>query len=305
MIREQIRTFFRGSFLEQQPLSNYTWMKVGGPADYFLEPVDEDDLIGAVNFLTFNRIPYMMIGRGANIIVSDRGYRGAVINIESGMSKCEVRGRSIRAEAGVWIVKFVDICVQNGLGGVEMLAGIPGTMGGAIIMNAGAFGGEISDHLVSVECYRNGTRMIIPKAECGFGYRTSGLVKDIVLAANFTLPEAMKEEIAARRREILIQRNQLQPVNLPNSGSMFKNPQGDHAAKLIDETGLKGYTVGGIKVSEKHANFFVNFGGATAADVFALMKHVRTEVFRKTGILLEPEVKLVGFTDEERSQLTG
>ena len=300
---DALRSEYRGIMLENEPLSNYTWMKVGGPADIFLEPVDKKDLITAVRILRSFRYPYMMLGRGANMIVSDVGYRGAMINIESGMNSFSVQGGKVIAEAGVWIVKFVDLCIQNSLAGVEMLAGIPGTLGGGITMNAGAFGGEISDHIVSIEVLREGSVLNIAKENAGFSYRHSGFANDIILSATFELPKGDKEEISRKRREILIKRNELQPLDLPNSGSMFKNPQGKFAAQLIDQRGLKGASKGAMQVSDKHANFFVNRGGASGKDVLNLLLHVREVVREKTGVILEPEVKLIGFQESDFQEI--
>ena len=280
-----------------EALSTYTSFRIGGPADYYLEPADKDDVVQVVKYLQRENIPFVMIGSGSNLLISDEGIRGAVINLEAGLSKLVADGNTVVAEAGVKMAKFVDFCIQRGLGGVEMLPGIPGTIGGAIIMNAGAYGGEISDHLVEVEVVRDGNVVVVKKSDAGFAYRRSGFRGDIVLSAKFAFPPREKAELMKRRRELLIKRNQSQPLNLPNSGSVFKNPAGTFAAKMIEEAGLKGKTVGGAKVSEKHGNFIVNMGKASATDVLALIRLARSTVAARFGTKLELEVKLLGFPE--------
>jgi UDP-N-acetylmuramate dehydrogenase len=205
-------------------------------------------------------------------------------------------------DAGMTLARFVDFCIQRGFQGVEMLPGIPGTIGGAVMMNAGAYGGEISNHIVEIEVLRGGSITRVRKEDAGFSYRKSGFAGDIILGASFRLPAGDKAEVMKVRRELLLKRNQAQPVNLPNSGSMFKNPQGNHAAKLIEEAGLKGKRIGNAQISEKHANFIVNLGGATALDVLGLIEAARAAVLKRTGIRLELEVKLLGFPATERKE---
>jgi UDP-N-acetylmuramate dehydrogenase len=193
--------------------------------------------------------------------------------------------------------------VENGLRGVEMLAGIPGTLGGAIIMNAGAYSGEISDYLLDVEVIRNMKLVRLKKEECGFGYRTSNLTNDIVIQAKFKFPPGDVEEMKKIRREILLKRNISQPVNFPNAGSIFKNPPGDYAGRLIEKAGLKGVCIGDAQISEKHANFIINKGKAKAMDVLELIKLAQTKVYEKFGIKLELEVRLIGFKESEIVEL--
>jgi UDP-N-acetylmuramate dehydrogenase len=300
---DDIKRVFRGHIALSEPLSKYTSIRIGGPADYYLEPADKEDTVAIIAFLQQQRFPFMIIGRGSNLLVSDEGIRGAVINLETGLSSIRVEGDRVYADAGVSMARFVDFCVQRGYKGMEMLAGIPGTLGGALIMNAGAYGGEISDHLVDVELLRNGALLYLRKEEVGFAYRRSGLQRDIILGASFRLPQGEKEEIMAIRKELLLKRNRAQPLNYPNSGSMFKNPPGQFAAKLIEEAGLKGARRGDAQVSEKHANFIVNLGAATAADVRALIELVRTTVFERFQIMLELEVKLLGFSNGVEKEL--
>ncbi len=299
---EKVREFFRGNISISEPLSRFTTFRIGGPADYYLEPKDKSDLLNLVKYLREIKYPYILIGNGSNILISDEGIRGAAINLEYGFTKIEVSKNKVYAEAGVRLSKFVDVCIEHSLVGVENLAGIPGTLGGAILMNAGAYGGEISDFIKTVEVLDKDRIKIMKKEECGFAYRKSNLEGKIILSAEFELPFGDKELAKQRRKELLLKRNQSQPVELPNAGSIFKNPPDNYAARLIEQAGLKGLTVGGAKISEKHANFIVNFNNASANDVLELMRIIQETVKQKFGILLEPEIKLLGF-DSERVEV--
>jgi len=295
---DDIKKFFRGHIEISEPLSKYTSFRIGGPADYYLDPADKEDTVNIITYLQRQSFPFIIIGRGSNLLVSDEGIRGAVINLESGLSSMRVENGRVFADAGVATTRFVDYCVQRGFKGAEMLAGIPGTIGGAIMMNAGAYGGEISDYLVDVEVLRTGALLYLKKGESGFAYRKSGFQGSIILGASFRFPLGDKTEIMTMRRELLLKRNRAQPVNHPNSGSMFKNPTGEFAAKLIEQAGLKGTKRGNAQISEKHANFIVNLGGARAQDVLSLIELARNAVFEKFGIKLELEVKLLGFSND-------
>jgi len=198
------------------------------------------------------------------------------------------------------LTKFVDFCVQNELSGVEMLAGIPGTIGGAVVMNAGAHGSEIADHLVEVEVIRNGQIQKVKKEEAKFAYRHSEFGQDVVLNAVFKLQQGQKEPLSAKRRELILSRNKTQPLEFPNLGSMFKNPPNTYAAKLIEQAGLKGKRVGNAQISEKHANFIVNLGDAKAEDVIKLIDLIKRTVYQNSGVMLDLEVKLVGFTNSAK-----
>lgn len=292
---EKVREFFKGNISISEPLARFTTFKIGGPADYYLEPKDKSDLLNLINYLDEIKYPYYIIGNGSNVLISDEGIRGAAINLEYGFNKIEVKDKEVYAEAGIRLSQFVDVCLEHSLVGVENLAGIPGTLGGAILMNAGAYGGEISDYIKSVEVIKEGKILNLKKEQCGFAYRRSNLGKTIIISAKFELPVGNSEEAKKRRKELLIKRKQSQPVELPNAGSIFKNPAGDYAARLIEAAGLKGLTVGGAKVSEKHANFIVNFNNAKAQDVVELMKIIQKKVYEKFGVMLEPEIKLIGF----------
>ena len=294
---DNIRNVFQGKINLNHSLASYTSMKVGGPADYFLEPKDKADLVAIVRFFQQNNFPYMMIGRGSNMIIHDDGIRGAVISLESGLTRVALEDELVMAESGARLTKLVDFCIQNSLGGLEWAAGIPASVGGAIVMNAGAHENEIKDSLVDVDALRGGSVVRVRKEDAGFAYRTSSFVKDVVLSGRFRLAKADKEEILKRKSELIARRNATQPLSLPNSGSMFKNPPGTFAAKLIEQAGLKGKRIGGVQISEKHSNFMVNLGDARAEDVVRLIDLARRTIYQNAGILLELEVKLVGFPE--------
>lgn len=296
---EKVREFFKGNISISEPLSRFTTFRIGGPADYYLEPKDREDLVNLVKYLKEIKYPYILIGNGSNVLISDEGIRGAAINLEFGFNKIVVNKNKVYAEAGIRLSKLVDVCIENSLVGIENLAGIPGTLGGAILMNAGAYGGEISDFIKKVEVLDGVEIKFLTKEECGFAYRQSKLEGKIILSAEFELPFGDKIKAKERRKELLLKRNQAQPVELPNAGSIFKNPPGGFAAKLIEQAGLKGLTIGGAKVSEKHANFIVNFNNASANDVIDLMKVIQETVFQKFGIWLEPEIKMLGFNQDK------
>ena len=296
IILNEVKQFLRGEIRISEPLAKYTSFRIGGPADYYVEPADKEDLVGLVRYIQTNQVPFFIIGNGSNVLISDNGYRGIVINLEGRVNRLGVEGELVIAEAGVRTPRFVDFCIQRSLAGVEMLVGIPGTIGGAVIMNAGAHGGQISDHLVEVEALREGTVVRVARDRAEFTYRRSGFARDVVLEATFRLPRGNREDLMRRRRELLVHRGKTQPLNFPNSGSMFKNPPGTYAAKLIEDAGLKGLRRGDAQISDLHANFFVNRGRATAEDVLELMQIARRTVRDKFDVVLEPEVKLVGFS---------
>jgi len=295
---DDIRKSFRGRIALSEPMAKYTTFRIGGPADIYLEPLDKEDALALIRYLHREKIPYFLMGNGSNILISDEGITGAVVNLEVGFNYMRLEDDgTIVAGAGVKLAKFVDFCIGNGKGGAEMLAGIPGTLGGAVIMNAGAYGGEISDYMVSVELIRGDRLVGISKQEGGFAYRTSNLQGDVILEAVFDFPAGIPETMKVVRRETMLKRNSSQPVQWPNAGSIFKNPPGDYAARLIQECGLKGERVGGAAISEQHANFIVNLEGATARDVRALIERARCAVRERFGVELELEIKLVGFQD--------
>lgn len=294
---EEIQKLLRGRIALNEPMNRYTSIRIGGPADFFLEPADREDALRLLAHFQTTGVAFTVIGKGSNLLVSDEGIRGMVVHLEPGLNSASMEGDLVNAGAGMPMARFVDFCLQQGLGGVEMLAGIPGTLGGGVVMNAGAYGGEISDHLVDVEVIRNGKPERVPKERIGFSYRHASLEGAVVLGARFRLPAGDKAGLLRARRDLLIKRNRAQPVNMPNSGSMFKNPPGNYAAKLIEEAGLKGTMRGAAGISTLHANFIVNHGGAKARDVVELLELAHATVAKRTGIGLELEIKLIGFPE--------
>lgn len=301
---DDIRRSFKGRIALAEPLARYTTFRIGGPADIYLEPLDRDDALSLIRYLRRESIPFFPMGNGSNLLISDEGVRGAVVNLEVGFNYLDMTTEGvITAGAGVKLAKFVDFCITRGRQGVEMLAGIPGTLGGAVIMNAGAYGGEISDYMLSVELIRGDRLLRISRDQGGFAYRTSGLQGDLILEASFVFPEGRTDSMKTFRRETMLKRNSSQPVQWPNAGSIFKNPPGHYAAKLIQECGLKGRRIGNAEISELHANFIINRGGASANDVLMLAEIARGTVKKKFGIDLELEIKLVGFEEDVASRL--
>jgi UDP-N-acetylmuramate dehydrogenase len=295
MSLERIRSLCSGRIAIDEALAESTTFRLGGPADITIEPATSEELRALLAYFRSIDCPCIILGNGSNVLVSDDGFRGAAIRLDPGFASVAVEHNVVTAGAGLRLAAFVDACIRNGLAGAEMLAGIPGTLGGAIIMNAGAWGGQISDHLLDVTVLRDGAVAVLPKEACGFGYRRSALRCDVVLGARFRFPAGDPDAMAARRKELLQQRNLAQPTRLPNAGSIFRNPPGEYAARLIDRCGLKGLRSGGAEVSPQHANFIVNTGSATSGDVLDLIRQIRSAVHEQTGIALELEIVLIGF----------
>jgi UDP-N-acetylmuramate dehydrogenase len=291
---EHLKKYFRGHVGIGEPLAQLTTLKIGGPADLYFEPADSGDLLVLLNILNENRLPFVIIGSGSNTLVSDSGYRGAAINFERSLSNLDFDGEFVTVGAGLKLADLVDFCVENGLHGVEMLTGIPGRLGEAIAVNAGAYGGTISDYLVEVEAFRNGELKKLSRDAIVFGHRYSSLQDDIVISARFRFPTGDKSEMKRVRRELLLRRNEVQPIELQNAGSIFKNPVMNSAGRLIEGCGLKGLKVGDAEISKKHANFIVNNGNASAFDVLQLIRRAQEEVYAKFGVILELELKLIG-----------
>jgi UDP-N-acetylmuramate dehydrogenase len=302
---DDIKKFFRGTILLSESMSNHTTFRIGGPADYYFKPENKDDAVEIIRYLQKNKFPFFALGKGSNLLVSDDGFRGAVVDIESALKSIYTEGNQIYAEAGVVLNRFVDFSIQQQKKGVEMLAGIPGTIGGAIVMNAGAYGGEISNYIYKVEVLRNGAIVVLGKDQLGFSYRRSSLTDtDVVLSGWFELPNGNAEELMKVRNDLILQRNRKHPVNYPNCGSVFKNPKETPTAKLVEDAGLKGMICGAAQISEKHANFIVNLGGAKAKDVYHLIQTAQKTVFEKFNVELELEVKLLGYLQNVNKEIT-
>ena len=267
---------------KDEPLSKHTTFKVGGPARYFCIVKTLDDLRKAIKYAKIKKLKVFILGAGSNILVSDLGFDGLVINF--------------KGAAGVKLQQFLNYCADKGLSGLEFLAGIPGTIGGAIYMNAGAYGKTISEFIDCVYAVNyNGKQHELNRKQCEFGYRKSVFQKKklIITGAEFDLNKERSSVIKNAMKAIIKRRIKKQPYNMPSAGSFFKNPKGDHAARLIEAAGLKGLKVGGAMVSKKHANFIVNTGKARAEEVKKLMKIIKNRVREKFKISLVPEVKIV------------
>lgn len=280
-----------------EAMSRHTTFKIGGPADYFLMPDKDTDVGRIVKICKESAIPYFILGNGSNLLVGDGGYRGAVIQIYKNMSAVTVKGTEITVQAGALLSAVAAAAKNAALTGFEFAGGIPGTMGGAVVMNAGAYGGEMKDVLTEVTVMdEEGEIVTLPADKLELGYRTS-IIKTagyIVLEAKLQLKEGNPEVIRETMKDLMIRRTTKQPLEYPSAGSTFKRPEGYFAGKLIMDSGLAGYQVGGAQVSEKHCGFVINAGGATARDVRTLMDNVRDIVYKKYGVTLEPEVKFLG-----------
>ena len=292
---EDIRGVFRGEMLEQEPLSRHTSLKVGGPADVFAIPRDVADLQRLVKVLDAQQIPRVVVGGGYNLLVRDGGFRGVVISLVNLHDVTVRQSGEVRAEAGGRNIDLARLAEAHGLSGVEFLVGIPGTIGGALRMNAGAHGGAIFDHLATLELLDHDGVRKYDKITLEYGYRSLQLDPNkIIIAANFQLVAGSRDAISTTMDACLQKRREAQQVRFPNAGSFFKNPPGQAAWKLIADAGLRGATVGGARVSEVHTNFLVNLGGAKASDFLRLAAIVKEKVFAATGIHLEEEVRIAG-----------
>ena len=281
----------------EEAMSQHTTFKIGGPADYSLSPDKGEDVCRVIKICKEKEIPYFILGNGSNLLVGDGGYRGAVIQIYRNMSSVTVEGNEITAQAGALLSAVAAAAKNASLTGFEFAGGIPGTIGGAVVMNAGAYGGEMKDVLTEVTVMNaEGDIFTLPTEELELGYRTS-IIKTagyIVLEAKIRLKEGDPEVIRETMKDLTIRRTTKQPLEYPSAGSTFKRPEGYFAGKLIMDSGLAGYQVGGAQVSEKHCGFVINAGDATARDVRTLMDNVRDIVYKKYGVTLEPEVKFLG-----------
>jgi UDP-N-acetylmuramate dehydrogenase len=288
-----------------EPLSQHTTWKVGGPADLFIYPRSKVELERAMKIVGKHGYPWRVIGRGSNLLVRDGGIRGVVFKIGEGLDALTIDGTRVVAGGGCSLVRLSRQTAKQGLTGMEFAEGIPGTVGGAVCMNAGAHGSEMSRVLTSAEVFLDsGERVVFSNEELGFRYRTSVLqenVKGIVTEASFQLAFGDPQQIASEIARYRGRRKQTQPLQYPCAGSVFRNPPGDHAGRLIEASGLKGYRVGDAEVSTQHANFIINRGRATAADVLALIDHIVQTVQERFGVRLKTEVQVVGEPDAPHS----
>ena len=280
-----------------EPMKAHTTFRIGGPAKYFVIPETKEEIKALIECCKNADIPYYILGNGSNLLVSDKGYEGVVIQIFKNMNQISLDGEYITAQAGAILSSVANKALEAELTGFEFAAGIPGTLGGACVMNAGAYGGEMKDVLIDVLVLtQDGEFLTIPKEELELGYRTSVIAKKeyVVLEATIKLTKGDQEAIKARMDELKVQRTTKQPLEYPSAGSTFKRPVGHFAGKLIQDAGLRGFQVGGAQVSEKHCGFVINKDQATAADVAELMRQVSLKVQEQFGVELEAEVKRLG-----------
>lgn len=280
-----------------EPMNRHTTFRIGGPADYFLLPSSSEEVKGILEICKEESLQYFILGNGSNLLVSDEGYRGVIIQLYRNYGGLTVEGTEIRAGAGVLLSQIAATARNESLTGFEFAGGIPGTLGGAVVMNAGAYGGELKDVLKeAVVMDREGNIFTVPVEKLAMGYRTS-LVKTagyLVLEVVISLKKGSQEEIRDTMKDLADRRISKQPLEYPSAGSTFKRPEGYFAGKLIMDAGLRGYQVGDAQVSEKHCGFVINKGNATAADVLTLIENVREKVQEQFGVTLEPEVKFLG-----------
>nr|WP_220214956.1 MULTISPECIES: UDP-N-acetylmuramate dehydrogenase [Thermoactinomyces] len=281
-----------------EPLSRHTTWKVGGPADLLIYPRNKEELEQAMQVVYRHQIPWRVIGRGSNLLVRDGGIRGVVFKLDEGFNELKVDGTRVTAGGGYSTILLATMTSRQGLTGLEFAAGIPGNVGGAVYMNAGAHGSEISKVLHSATVLlETGEWVTLSNEEMEFRYRTSVLqtkLKGIVTEASFTLEYGERDEIMSRLTSYKDRRRKTQPLQYPCAGSVFRNPPGDYAGRLIQEAGLKGFRIGDAEVSTTHANFIINRGNATAKNVLQLIEHIIQTIEEKYNIRLEPEVQVVG-----------
>ena len=283
-------------YLENEPMSRHTTFRTGGPADLMLLPSSHAELRETLALLREEGVTPFILGNGSNLLVSDKGIRGVVVKIGEGIDSVFADGDTVTCGAGAFLTRLCAFAAENSLSGAEALYGIPGSVGGAVYMNAGAYGSEIKDILVCVDFIGPDGETGVLRGSDGYGYRRSPFTDSdkIITSATFVFKNGEREKIEAKMAEIKSRRAEKQPLNYPSAGSVFKRPEGYFAAALIDQAGLKGTAVGGAKVSEKHAGFIVNFDRATTADILQLIGIVKDKVFKCSGVELESEVRFVG-----------
>lgn len=285
------------SILENENMASHTTFKCGGNASLYIAPNSTDELVKVLEVLRNENYPYMVIGNGSNLLVKDEGYDGAIVEVDKKISEIDVRGEEIIVEAGAKLSKVATIAMENDLAGFEFAHGIPGNMGGAVVMNAGAYGGEMKDVLRWVKVVdQNGEIKTLENEELELGYRTSRVMKEkmIVLEACIKLDLGVMGDIAEVMALLMSKRKASQPLEYPSAGSTFKRPEGYFAGKLVQDAGMKGYRVGDAMVSDKHSGFVINCGNATATEVIQVIKDVQAKVKEDFGVDLEPEVRIIG-----------
>jgi UDP-N-acetylmuramate dehydrogenase len=294
---QEIKKNLRGTVLIDEALARHTSFKIGGPADFYVIPNDEADLLTLLGLCQSEGIPRFIIGKGTNLLVSDEGFRGIVIDLSRACRNFRIEDSVVVAGAGILIDDLITRSIASELSGGEELSGIPGSIGGAVILNAGAFDTEIKDLLTSVKLVDVDNRIKnVSRSQIVMQYRWTDISPDaVLLEASFNLKPGIRLEIEQIRTDILACRQAKQPLSLPSAGSVFKRPPGDYAGRLIEEAGLKGLRIGDAMVSEKHANFIVNCGTASASDVYRLITEIQEVILKRFDVSLEPEIRLLGF----------
>ena len=294
---ESCKIVSEDQILKDEPMDKHTTFRAGGKADYLVMPSNEEQVRELVLLLKKENVPYYVMGNGSNLLVRDQGFKGVIIQIARKMNQIRVEGETIYAQAGALLSKIAAQALGEGLTGFEFASGIPGTLGGAVMMNAGAYGGEMKQVIVNACVLTSaGEIAVIPADLMELGYRTSVFAKnqDIILSAQLKLGYGNEAVIREYMDELKEQRVSKQPLEYPSAGSTFKRPEGYFAGKLIQDAGLRGFQVGGAQVSEKHCGFVINKDHATATDILSLMEQVSDKVEAKFGVRLEPEVKIIG-----------
>lgn len=298
-MKKRLTEKISGSLVQEDaPMAKFTSFRAGGCADLLVQPQNTKELQDVLQVLQEEGCPHMVLGNGSNVLVKDGGYRGVIVKLGSGFDYVVVEGNVIRCGSGALLSAVAKAAADAGLTGMECLSGIPGSIGGAVFMNAGAYGGEIRDVLrkVSVISQDGAHLSALDTGSLDLGYRHSILQQtgDIVLEAEFMLQPGNETEIKEKMAELKARRNEKQPVNYPSAGSFFKRPEGYFAGKLVQDADLKGVSVGGAEVSQLHSGFLINKGGATATDIIQLMRIVQAAVMERFGVMLEPEVRIIG-----------
>lgn len=286
-----------GSILLHEPMKKHTTFRIGGEAEVFLEIEDLAQLQQVLPLLIEAEEPYFLLGNGSNLLVSDTGYQGTILHLSGEFKDVLIRDNLVTVGAGVLLSTVARMAAEKGLTGLEFAAGIPGTIGGAMVMNAGAYGGEMKQVVKTAMLMSpEGDLMSVSGEDMAFGYRTSRIKhsKDILLSVTLELAQGNRDDILTTMQELALKRREKQPLEYPSAGSTFKRPEGNFAGKLIMDCGLRGYQVGGAQVAEKHCGFVINKNQATAKDVSDLMKHIQQVVQKETGVLLEKEIIFLG-----------
>ena len=296
-MKQEIKKITKGIILFDEPMSKHTSYGIGGPARVYVTPKNKEDLVSILKFSKDNNIPSYFIGSGSNLLVSDDGIDGIVITLGKSFNKLEINKNNVFAETGVMLGKMVKECTKRNLSGLESLIGVPGTLGGALIMNAGAFGGEISNYLEYVSVITmSGDEKKYQQKDIKFNYRNSSFSdNEILINANFKFIFSDQKTVSKNKLKASGGRKSSQPLRFRSAGSVFKNPSEGAAGYFIDKAGLKGTKSGDAEISNVHANFFVNHGSATAKDVVRLINIARKKVYKEFGVMLELEIKTLGF----------